>query len=80
MAARPQGPRQRMAGAAFYEIGPSADDACLRAAQKLIAGEHHQVGTGFQALTSSRLVRQPRRRAVGEPLAAGIQQTPAARP
>ena len=37
MAARPQSPRQRMAGAAFYEVAPSADDAGLGAAKELVA-------------------------------------------
>ena len=72
--ARTQCPVERVAGAGVDEVGPPGDDPGLRAAEELVAGEHHQGGAGGERLADRRLVAQPRRRPVGQPRAGGVEQ------
>ena len=61
----PDRPGQRVPGQPPDQLGPAHDQAGLRAAEELVAGEQHQVGAGGQAAGDRRLVpelagQQPR--------------------
>ena len=60
-AAGPQGPGQRVAGAAVDQVAAAGDDAGLRAAEQLVAGEGDQGGAGGERLAGRRLARPARR-------------------
>ncbi len=57
----PQGPGEGVAGAAVDQVAAAGDDAGLRAAEQLVAGEGDQGGAGGQGLAGRRLARPARR-------------------
>jgi hypothetical protein len=63
-----------VAGAAGDQLGGACDDAGLRPAEQLVAGEGDEVGAGAEGLAGRRLTAQPRRRPVPEPRAGGVEE------
>ena len=55
---RAQRALQRMAAQPLDEVGAADDDAGLRPAEQLVAGERHEIGAGREALLRRRLVRE----------------------
>ena len=69
-----QGAIQGMACARVDQVGAADEDAGLRSAEQLVAGEDDERGAGGEGLARRGLVAQPRRRAVRQPRAGGVEQ------
>ena len=63
-----------MPAAGVHQLGPTGDDARLRAAEELVSREGHQRRAGVEGLAGRGLALQPRRRLAFEPAAAAVEQ------